>query len=41
MLVVVFGILLGKEPYDWDIATSATPEEIKRYLEAINRLTRY
>jgi len=22
--------LLGKEPYDWDIATSATPEEIKK-----------
>ena len=24
--------LLGKEPKDWDICTSATPQEIKEYL---------
>lgn len=25
--------LLGKEPHDWDITTSATPEEIKKYFD--------
>ena len=24
--------LLGKEPKDWDICTSATPQEVKEYL---------
>ena len=31
--------LLGKEPYDWDIATSATPEEIKKVFGGYQQIT--
>lgn len=31
-------VLLGKDPYDWDIATSATPEEIREVFRGYRQL---